>query len=145
MYISNFWVVISVIWIIYLLWRNSSLNKSLGKLAGELDSLLKRDARVRQEAIKRASDIIIWTDKQIIKKVDKKTYEKLLDEQSACLLNLARYSHDSANSYEQKSLDSLFWNFDAIGVDFYDEEGNIRIPEAKREVKEQLDESIKQK
>ena len=81
MYVDNFWIIVALIWIIYLLWRVWKLKRIQQWII---------DATNRYEGKNRNLDrslcnILIYYDAVFLRKVQAKTREKILKEQANML------------------------------------------------------------
>lgn len=78
MYIETYWVVITAIWIIYLLWRVEHL-KSVLRQAGNLFEYYQKKKEALERDLVKA---IVRFDSKLIAKLSKKNQDKILSEQA---------------------------------------------------------------
>lgn len=78
MYIDNIWIIAAVGWIIYLLWRVSSLTKSANEVSNAFNYYRKN-----KEALEHLlCYYIICLDEEIITKLPKKKRDEILNDQA---------------------------------------------------------------
>ena len=88
MYIESFWVIVLAIWIIYLLWRVSSLSSKMNEVANVFAEYQHEKELLEWNLCL----VLIHFDSEIVCKLPKKTQEKILHNQ-ANELRCAFYNH----------------------------------------------------
>lgn len=120
MYISNFWIVISVIWIIYLLWRIWRLKSAVSAVANFYDNGVAK----KQNQIRDLCGLIREINRKTLSKAPAKEKEKVLKEESKEILNIFEKNHADGVSlsgkytdFEPEALTQVGAIFDVIFVD----------------------------
>lgn len=97
MYIESFWVVVSIIWIIYLLWRINTIKNNISGFTEVLDKLIAAQ-KLRSSNLVNSS--IILLDNEIFRKAPKKLVDQYISEYAEYLYSDYKSTYVEYKSYE---------------------------------------------
>lgn len=147
MYIDNIWIIAAVGWIIYLLWRVSSLTKSANEVSNAFNYY-----REHKEVLERwLCNYIIYLDEEIIAKLPKKKRDEILNDQAKtfrfyfydCYAKPYPFSNGTI-PLEDEPMARLAKILDMpISVPNYDDYESIK--ETDRDIREAIDHSIEKR